>query len=517
MMSLIFVLQVPFVYSEEEEEGLDLDGVPVPEMETEEIPPVLSEEPTDEETQETMEDNEVHHNDVDDDSTVDVDNDSSSSTTASNNNNNSKNDHHQQQQHHGETHCAWGTACHPDSDQERAGNAGTIPQQQQAEPEHQQQHASAEAPPKTTQTMDEPIAASHTATTNTRSAEKKNASGSTEQKKIPFVPHHHNTAAAAAAAAPPEGFTITARVYTNPNDKLAHFTDDQEGSHIALPYWECGATGSTTSPLPVKHAYFRHALAGAQPQVWSGTEYGPHPQLVIALKHMELILNSGETKEMRPGDVVLFEDVVSGGHKFKSYHHNSGGGGAAANNVAAGDVSYLVVTLPQHYHHVGRDRMSLRKAATEKKVSPCNNAVNNNNNNDKTEQEQQPAGGAFMSKGRRGFTGTDNTTGGDVAPLRESKIRKLVLGALGVSFSTLVADFLGKVAPLWLAVGIGGTCFVVGGTACVVQGGDYVWTEIEMWHERKRLEHPDVMSSSGSALSEDEDEEEVLEAPAIMS
>jgi len=40
-------------------------------------------------------------------------------------------------------------------------------------------------------------------------------------------------------------------------------------------------------------------------------------------------------------------------------------------------------------------------------------------------------------------------------------------------------------------VGIGGTCFVVGGTIGIVQGGDYLLTEIEMWQERKRLDLSD--------------------------
>ena len=353
--------------------------------------------------------------------------------------------------HHGgldEGHCAWGTACHPDYDE----NAG-----------HQHQ------------AHDE--------------AKKGTGNASHNTGNIPFVHHHHSNTHGGNIVPPPEGFTIVARVYTDPSDKLAHFTDDEQGSQITLPYWECGATGSTTSPLPVKHAYFRHALSGSKPQVWSGTEYGPHPQLVVALKRMEMTLNSGETKILKAGDVVLLEDVVSGGHKLKA--------------LEGFDMTYLLLTLPQHYHHVGRDQMALKRSSTEKRESPCAN-----------EQQPPPVGSggtAFVNRQaipkqeslssktwEKILTG-GNVPEGQVAPFREPKLRKLILGAIGVSFSALVADFLGKVAPLWLAVGIGGTCFVIGGTAAVVQGGDYLCTELEMWHERKRLEVPSI------------DDEEIIE------
>ena len=424
-----------------------------------------------------------------------------------------------------EAHCAWGTACHPESNNSDEGDdaaAATATVTTTAPEEAINTHPTnePEVPP--------PLSNAN-ANTNTRQAENASANTNagttatatttaTTTGHIPFVKHPSNSQ----NVAPPEGFAITARVYTDPNDKLAHFTDDQEGSHITLPYWECGATGSTTSPLPIKHAYFRHALSGTKPAVWSGTEYGPHPQLIVALKCVEMTLNSGETKQLNSGDVVLLEDVVSGGHKCTSCHtngdhhhhhpqlHHHHGSTAGANDSS---MSYLVLTLPQHYHHVGRDRTSLKKASMEKKVNPC---ANNNNNG---EQQQQKGTSAFVGRQQQpqtkqqqqqqsqqsqvtsnddlstpswdrikaGDTRSSSSEGG-VAPLREGKLRKILLGAVGISLSTLMADFLGKVAPLWVAVGIGGTCFVVGGTFACVQGGDYLWTEVEMWQERKRLD-----------------------------
>ncbi|CAB9496198.1 expressed unknown protein [Seminavis robusta] len=383
---------------------------------------------------------------------------STATTTDENNSNNSN--HHD---------CAWGTPCH---------------QEQQEKQQHQQvdDKTTDDSTSSTTRQTDT------AATDSTKAATDNTSNGS---KNIPFVHHtnhHHHQ-----PIKPPSGFAICARVYTDPHDKLAHFTDVEEGDHITLPYWECGATGSTTSPLPVKDAYFRHALSGSKPQVWSGAEYGPHPQLVVALKRMEIVLNSGETKQLTPGQVVLMEDVVSGGHKFKALE-------------ADFDMTYLVLTLPQHYHHVGKDRMALKQGTMEKKKQPpCANEQ------PQQQQQQHAAGGAFVPKSTplttlsswetilSGHTVPD----GEVAPLREGRVRKLLLGAIGVSVSSLVVDFLGKVAPLWLAVGIGGTCFVAGGTYGIVQCGDYLWTEWEMSQEKKRL--------LPAKEEEDEDDDEIID------
>jgi hypothetical protein len=228
--------------------------------------------------------------------------------------------------------------------------------------------------------------------------------------------------------------------------------------------------------------------------VWSGTEYGPHPQLVVALKRMEMTLNSGETKILKAGDVVLLEDVVSGGHKLKA--------------LEGFDMTYLLLTLPQHYHHVGRDQMALKRVTTEKIDSPCeivtppkphSNSGGSAFVNKQTIPKQEPKLSSSNSW-ETILTGGGGGKDGQVVPLREPKLRKLILGAFGFSLSALMADFLGKVAPLWLAVAIGGTCFVVGGTAAFVQGGDYLCSEIEMWQERRRLEIP--------GIDEDEDEDE---------
>jgi hypothetical protein len=69
-----------------------------------------------------------------------------------------------------------------------------------------------------------------------------------------------------------------------------------------------------------------------------------------------------------------------------------------------------------------------------------------------------------------------------------------------------MADFLCKTAPLWLAVGVGGGCFVAASTYSFCQAGDALWTAAEVWYYQRKLgESP---SSSTTLDDEDEDEDE---------
>jgi hypothetical protein len=73
-----------------------------------------------------------------------------------------------------------------------------------------------------------------------------------------------------------------------------------------------------------------------------------------------------------------------------------------------------------------------------------------------------------------------------------------------------VADFLGKTAPLWLAVGVGGGCFVAASTYCFCQAGNAVWTALEVWYQQRRLGEspsPSSSSSSSSNLNNDNDKD----------
>lgn len=333
--------------------------------------------------------------------------------------------------------------------------------------------------------------------------------------------------------APPEGFVVTARVYTDPVDKLSHF--DSVPTNIVLPFFECGAMGLSTNALPLSHASFRHALAGSQ--VWSGdfftsSEEEPppqqqhqqqtrkrrrrspsfsssssspsrmlveederqdwHPQLVVALTELEIVLNSGENKLFHRGDVILLEDTVLGGHKLRAITTTPGTGSTTnSNSQLPNDMTVLILTLPHYYHQIGKDQHSLQGFTTTLTAPPCPI--------DDDDLTKDP-----MKLVKPDETPLDNKSS-DTSPLgrlsatfaipqsafvrrpRKKQVQQVVLGMIGISISTLLADFLGKVAPLWLAVGIGGTCFVVGGTYGIVTTGMQALEYLDMTWERQRL------------------------------
>jgi hypothetical protein len=267
---------------------------------------------------------------------------------------------------------------------------------------------------------------------------------------------------------PPQGFRITSRVYTDSNDKLAHFDNE---SPMVFPYWECGVSGSTTVPIPLRHATVRHLLGGSQPNTYSGEEFGPHPQLVVALTHLEVVLNSGQVQTFKPGDVLLLEDVLSGGHKLKGHDKQ--------------DMTVMILTLPQHYHQVGKDKSSLDAIMKkESKNGPCKTGL-------ELKLHQNKIGDAIRS----------------LRPtLSPRTIRRTILTSIGLTLSTVAGDFMGKVAPLWLAVLFGGGCFVTGGTVAFVKLGEYSLNELEMRQERRQLqiENDDLFKeTTASVESED--------------
>jgi hypothetical protein len=298
-------------------------------------------------------------------------------------------------------------------------------------------------------------------------AEKEDAAKGTKDRQpsshIPFVAskvHHlqHH--------APPQGFTLAARVFTDPHDKLAHFDiDEKQLSRVTLPYWDCGASGSTTSPLPLKNAYFRHTFAG--PTSWRSSETeGMHPVLVVALSPCIVELSSGESLEFQAGDVILLEDVLLPGHRVRPVQ--------ASDSSNSNGLKLLFLTLPQQHLHAGRDHLSIRSATmTREKQDPCPDlAFLEVEDFDAPVEIPNPK--PFLQPFRQGFWDA-------------RRIRLFALGTIGMSLSTLAADFLGKTAPLWLAVGIGGTCFVVGTTYAVTLAGDHILNELELWYERRRL------------------------------
>ena len=247
---------------------------------------------------------------------------------------------------------------------------------------------------------------------------------------IPFVPKSTHP--------PPTGFAISARVYIDPNDKLGHIDEDPS---LMLPYWDCGAVGSTTSPLAIKEATFRHSLTPSQ--VWTGTD-GKHPILAVALSEFLLEVSSGATKAIHPGQAILLEDVLIPGHRLKPINHH--------------DVRVMLLTLPRTHYSIGKDQISIPITA-KKMGDPC--PVSSNQDKSSIIVLQQMG--------------------------REKGLLRVLLGITGLSLSTIMADFIGKTAPLWLAVGVGGTFFVLSGTICTIMLGEVAYSNFQAWAQQRRL------------------------------
>ena len=201
--------------------------------------------------------------------------------------------------------------------------------------------------------------------TSSSSNDDDNKKGGTATGKIPFVGplslEYQDPFA--------KGFEITTRVYTDPHDKLAHFDDDDnnekkgESKPIVLPYWECGVAGSTTVPVPLSSLTVRHLLGGSKPGSFetgcgrgetvgvSGRGIGAsnnenkHPRLIVPLTTMEIVLNSGQTRIFLPGDVILLENCLTGGHILQGHEGH--------------DMVAMMLTLPHAYLHSGKENNSL--------------------------------------------------------------------------------------------------------------------------------------------------------------
>jgi len=306
-----------------------------------------------------------------------------------------------------------------------------------------------------------------------------------------------------------KGFEITTRVYTDPHDKLAHFDDappednygegdtETKSKPIVLPYWECGVAGSTTVPVPLSSLTVRHLLGGSKPGSFEGgcgrgetmgigkgvnhNHDDNHPRLVVPLTQVEIVLNSGQTRIFQPGDVVLLENCLTGGHILQGHEGH--------------DMVVLLLTLPRPYNHAGKDRNSLSSMFENNfwKKNPC-----------KT--------GLSRGGGDGGENESENTRGSRSELARWSRSytirRRLGLGIIGAGISLALADFLGKVAPLALAVAAGGGLVAMGGTYGIVRLGEYGLDELDFWHERRMLRLQDSGAPTDGAKAGDESEHE---------
>jgi hypothetical protein len=288
-----------------------------------------------------------------------------------------------------------------------------------------------------------------------------------------------------------KGFQITARVYTDTHDKLAHFDnnfhDEKSLSPIVLPYWECGVTGSTTVPVPLQHVTVRHLLGGSKPNSFSvggDDDFGPHPQLVVPLTPVEIVLNSGTVQTFGPGDVVLLENVIAGGHKLQGHEKQ--------------DMICMLLTLPHPYYHIGKEKNSLQTIfeKTFWKQNPCKTGLSPTTPDSSSGESCDGSSTSMQERDVR-----SSVLARWAGP--PHAMRRVGLGVIGAGLSLAVADFLGKCAPFILAVAFGGGALVIGGTYGIIRLGEYGVDELEIWHERRLLR---LQGGSTSDSSVDDDE-----------
>ena len=310
---------------------------------------------------------------------------------------------------------------------------------------------------------------------NNNKGEQANSDTEEKQQKQPHVPFlplkGEGGIINKANYAPPEGFSISARVYIDSVDGKAHF-DDLVSNPIQLPYWDCGVIGTTTSPLPLKDAFFRHALSNSRGTTWtgytaSGAKENLHPVLAVALSPIQIALDSDETKQFQAGDVILLEDILQPGHTIRPIPSSS-------QHQKKQDVQVLFLTLPQKHFHTGREHFSLENAVLQEVTK-------------KATEDPCPEEHPWSSPLDPAFLANKIARRRRSSALSPQKVRRGALSVVGLSLSLFAADFLGKTAPLWLAVGVGGTCFVGGGTYSFVKIAENLLGSAEVWQEERAL------------------------------
>jgi hypothetical protein len=355
----------------------------------------------------------------------------------------------------------------------------------------------------------------NTATGTSTSTTKTTSGSTTTNTKIPFLPKNPIGTPSHQYQDPfAKGFEITTRVYTDLNDKLAHFDDnllekkkekknendnDNETTSsttsspskaIVLPYWECGVAGSTTVPVPISTLTVRHLLghqsAGSFTNGCGRGEAGvddTHPRLVVALTPLEIVLNSNEKRIFYPGDVILFENCLLGGHILQGHEGR--------------DMIAMMLTLPHPYHHVGKERNSLSSILNWKQ-NPCKTGLV------KRGKSRNGCGGDSSSTNLEGIDTDINNILAKWTRSSQFPRRRLVLGVIGGGLSLVLADFLGKVAPIALAVAAGGGLVAAGGAFGFVKLGEYGLDELDFWRERRLLRLQDGSSDSNDNSNDDD-------------
>lgn len=270
------------------------------------------------------------------------------------------------------------------------------------------------------------------------------------QTSPPFpVPNAHTTIPKTYIThTPPESFQITAKIAHN--SKGSYF--DTSNDLPKIPFLECNSIGTATPSIPSQQLYFRSFPKSAHPSKFTYTR-----GFLIPLTKIEMETTSGEKKIFESGQVIW----VDGEYRLVSAEKH--------------DLYVMIVDVSKF---------------SETKV--MNMFANH--------QKQDCVDAKVPTK-----TLVQNQ-------LQKVPLRKVMLTSLGVSLSSMMTYLWIKVAPLQLAVGIGGLCMIGGGTLATMTIGDMLCNELQEYVDKQKAAvdaDADVQMVEEMEISENTEVDEV--------
>jgi len=245
---------------------------------------------------------------------------------------------------------------------------------------------------------------------------------------------------------PPDSFTLAARISQTPKGSCFQ-VETLDEPVPSIPFYECNSVGTTTPPISSASVSFRNFPNGAHPELYTFTR-----GFIVPLSKIEIEVQTTQMMGANAGDgdgATADENkkrIFNAGEVIwvdGEYRMSSADGGK--------DLSALIVNVPKKTTGMSRDLFGLPK------ILNCNDDA---------------TGVRSLARNVRGVVSA----------------RRVILASIGLTFSSMMTYFWIKVAPLQLAVGIGGACMIGGGTLAMVMGGEIVCDEIKGYVQKARQE-----------------------------
>ena len=285
---------------------------------------------------------------------------------------------------------------------------------------------------------------------------------------------------------PPDAFKLAARIkHTKGTKSKSYFQFETIQDPLpSIPFLECNsAVGTTTPPIPVNNISFRSFPKSAHPASYTHTR-----GFIVPLSKIEI-----EVQASPPGtgaDSNTDSDSDSDSDSRHIFHKGEiiwVDGMYRMSSAEEGDLSVLIVNVPKEAK--SRDLFGI-PLKVNIDVMNCNDTgMWGTRSHSRGEEESN-----LLSSMVKDLANDVKTS---------VNLRRTVLGAVGVGLSSLMTYFWIKVAPLQLAVGIGGVCMVSGGTLALVLGGEFICDQLHEYVVNVREDRDNNLEAS-----EDEEEEE---------